>query len=243
MSASAEACRHFAEALSRGGLNLCAAIPIERYDARVAPAFRSEALLPAARSALVIGSGGRALFDALLAAPEAAEPRDPVDTYTARVLAAAAHGLEQAGLACRVVHALERREGSFADLVALGRAAGLGWPSRLGLLLHPRFGPWMSLRAVVLCAAEFPGTGELRSDAPCASCSAPCAVACPGAALAGPAFDIARCGETRRSDERCRARCAARRACPVGLEHAYSARAEAHHMAASLPAMALWSVP
>jgi epoxyqueuosine reductase QueG len=226
-----------------GGLNLCAGIPIERYDALVPHAFRSETLLPGAVSALVIGSGGRALFDAFRNAPEAARLRDPVDTYTARVLAEAVHGLERAGQASRVVHALEHREGCFADLVALGRAAGLGWPSRLGLLLHPRFGPWMSLRAVVLSEADFAVGGELRVTAPCEGCPAPCATACPGAALPASGFDVSRCAETRRSLDRCRDRCAARRACTLGLDHAYSERAEAHHMTASLPAMALRSAP
>jgi hypothetical protein len=233
--ASADSLLHAEEALDRGGLNVRAAIPIDRYDALVPPAFRSDRLLPGAASTLVIGSGGRALFAAFLAAPEGAGERDPLDTYTARVVSEAVRNLERAGIASRVVHALEDREGRFADLVALGRAAGLGWPSRLGLLLNPHFGPWMSLRAVLLSTADFEIKRELPDCGPCADCPAPCAVACPGAAVVETRFDVSRCEETRRTTAGCRHRCAARRACPIGLDHAYTERAESHHMDASYP--------
>ena len=133
----------------------------------------------------------------------------------------------------RALFAFEQRGGGFADFVALGRAAGLGAPGRLGLLLHPVYGPWLSIRAVLLCALRLEPTPPLAAFDPCSGCPAPCAAACPGAALSGPRFDVAACAATRRREPGCQLRCDARRACVLGPEHAYSGEAEAHHMRAS----------
>jgi hypothetical protein len=155
----------------------------------------------------MIASGGRSLWDAFARSPEFATSPDPLDAYTRRVTGVAASCLEQAGQASRVLFAFEQRGGVHADFVALGHLAGLGAPSRLGLLLHPVYGPWLSLRAVVLTRADWergrPPHGPDGFD-PCRGCPAPCAAVRPGVA--------------------------ARRACVIGPEHAYSEAALAHHM-------------
>lgn len=180
------------------------AIDAVRYDVAVPPCWRSPALLPGARTALLVGSGGRALWDAFERAPEHDAGPDPLDRYTRRLVEQAAAALEAAGHASRAGFAFERRGGDYADFVALGRLAGLGAPSRLGLLLHPVYGPWLSLRALVLTRAPFPpGTGPLAHFDPCRGCAAPCQAADPGEA--------------------------ARRACVVGREHVYADAALAHH--------------
>ena len=128
--------------------------------------------------------------------------------------------------------------GAFADFVALGRAAGLGWPSRLGLLLHPERGPWIHLRGALLLPFDAgEGDGPLAGSGPCPACPAPCSTACPAAAPRSAGFDVARCGATRRTEPGCAHRCDARRACPVGEAHAYGEAEEARLMALSLPAM------
>jgi epoxyqueuosine reductase QueG len=231
-------------ALAEAGLGLHGVLARADWDARVPAPFRADAVLPGARSALVLGSGGRALFAAFARAPEAALAADPLDAFTQRVVGEAAARLRAAGASCAAVFAHEARGGVFADFVALGRACGLGWPSRLGLLLHPTCGPWTSLRAALLTDAALAATPPLPGAGPCPGCAAPCARACPGGALEAAAFDARRCGATRRSEPACAERCAARRACPVGAEHAYAPRAEAHHMRAALPRMtALGSAP
>ena len=217
-----------APALSAAGINLRGCLRVDRYDAGIPPAWRARSLLPSARSALVLAAGGRALFEAFRAAPEARRRGDPLDAYTRRVAEEVADRL-----AGRALFAFERRGGAFADFVALGRAAGLGAPSRLGLLLHPEFGPWMSIRAVVLTVQELPETRPLAAFDPCRGCAAPCDRACRGAAVAGERFDIAGCAATRRVEAACRLRCDARRACVVGTEHRYADVAEAHHMRSS----------
>jgi hypothetical protein len=167
----------------------------------VPEAWRSAAVLPDARAAIVVASGGRALWDAFSRAPEFAAAADPLDTYTRSVTEAAAAVLEPGACA---LFAFERRGGEYADFVELGRLAGLGAPSRLRLLLHPLYGPWMSLRAIVLTRAhwEIGAAGPLGFD-PCRDCPAPCEAAGPEPA-------------------------ARRRACVVGPEHAYSEAALAH---------------
>jgi hypothetical protein len=186
---------------------------------------------------VVVASGGRALFDAFSSAPEAALSSDPVDAYTRRVVETAAGCLGGGALA---LFAFEQRGGVYADFVALGQAAGLGAPSRLGLLLHPEFGPWMSIRAVVLTEREVAETGPARGFDPCSGCPAPCVRACRGEAVPTAAgvfdsarFDVAACCATRASEPGCRLRCDARRACVIGPDHAYSPAAETHHMRAS----------
>jgi epoxyqueuosine reductase QueG len=202
----------FAAALDAAGLGLRAALPIARYDAAVPEPWRSAALHPRARSAVVIASGGRALWDAFARAPEFGAVADPLDAYTRRVTEAAAAELD-ASFAQRAderrpaggaiaLFAFERRGGVYADFVELGRLAGLGASSRLRLLLHPIYGPWMSLRALVLMGAEWEVGAPLAFD-PCRDCPAPCAEASTPEA--------------------------ARRACVVGPEHVYGDAALAHH--------------
>ena len=177
-------------------------MPIAVYDAAVPAAWRSAALAPDARTAIVVGSGGRALWDAFARAPEFALAADPLDAYTRRVVSAAAAALDPESAAA---FAFEQRASAFADFVELGRLAGLGAPSRLRLLLHPLYGPWISLRAIVLTRRDWENRLEasLAWD-PCRDCPAPCEAA-------GPDFT------------------ARRRACVVGPEHVYSDAQLDHH--------------
>lgn len=212
--------------LPAAGLGVWGCLGAARYDALVPPAWRCAALLPEARSALVVANGGRALWAAFQASPEASRRRDPLDRYTRRVVGAAAEALAPGSLP---LFYFERRGRAYADFVALGQAAGLGAPSRLGLLLHPRFGPWLAIRAIIMTPRELPETRPLESFDPCEGCPAPCADACHGDAVAPGGFDAAACGRARRRLPACELRCDARRACVVGPEHAYSPGAEAHH--------------
>jgi len=220
--------------LERSGFNVAGALAASSYDAAVPPAWRCASLLPAAQRVLVLACGGRAFGRALLQAPEARSGPDPVDRFTARVVGEAATALAQKGQPTRALFGFERRAGQFADFVALGRAAGLGAPSRLGLLIHPRYGPWLAIRAVLLTAGSGPTTAPLAVFDPCAGCPAPCASACPVAAPNASGFEVAACSRHRLDTGGCRDRCAARRACPVGAVHAYGPAIERIHQAAAL---------
>lgn len=225
------------------GIDLAGVLAVERYDELVPPAWQSAAWLEGARSAVVLGCGGRSFEIALAAAPGASEVADPVDTFAKVHVDRVARTLSDGGEPSRAFYywqsfsqADDRSEPSpgFADFVALARAAGLGEPGRLRVLLHPEFGPWMAIRAVLLSTLALEPTPPLADPAPCLDCPAPCATACPGDALAAGPLDWARCFETREHEPACETRCAARHACVIGPDHAYSPRWEAHFMRSSL---------
>jgi hypothetical protein len=229
-----ELARRVEALLDAAGLDLRGALAPAEYDARVPPAWRTERLLPGARSLLVIGSGGRALWRALEAGG-GARGRDPLDAHTEAALAACVALLRGAGEDARAGFAHEQRDGAFADFVALGHAAGLGAPSRLGLLVHPVYGPWLSLRALLATTLAWPAAAPLAGFDPCRGCPAPCATSCHGNAVTTSGFSVARCAATRSREPRCRLRCDARHACVLGREHAYLEVAESHHMRHASP--------
>lgn len=185
--------------------------------------------LPGCRSVVVLGSGGPVLWQALLAELE----RDP------SALAGQAHPVDR--FVRRSVQAVDptpppTRRWAYADLdqaeplpiQRLALQAGLGWTSRLQLVLHPEFGPWMGLRAACFTTEALPLDGPLPGDGPCATCAAPCKAACPGRAMRGERLDWRWCTVHRGRTDDCLDACHARSACPEGaawrypeLEHAY----------------------
>jgi len=237
--------------LEAAGFNATGVLRARDYDELVPAAWKSKALLPGARSVLVLGCGGRAFGDAFEASPEArsARERDPIDRFTTRVVEEAIGDLTRRGISARALFYWQQHENQFADFVALGHACGLGSHSRLGVLLHPVFGPWISLRALVLTSDALDPTPPLPGPAACVGCPAPCATACPGAALAndspfqsggtggageadgpdrpdGVGFDLGKCSRTTLSLDLCQRSCSARRACIIGGEHAYRPKME-----------------
>jgi hypothetical protein len=196
----------------------------------VPDAWRCAELLPQARSVWILGSGGRALWSALHASGTPLEPGDPLDAHTEWALAAVVAMLRAAGRPARAAFAHQRRDATYADFVALGAAAGLGAASRLGLLVHPTYGPGLSLRALLVTGLETRPSAALADFDPCRGCPAPCASACPGRAISPAGFEIQRCAATRQREPGCALRCDARHSCVLGQEHAYAEAAEAHHM-------------
>src|SRR4051812_19839985 len=205
--------RELADQLEPHGLNHVGVVSRERYD-QVAPSpFKADEMHPGTRSVVVIGSGGRAHWDAFL--------RHVAEDPVAR-LARTSHPLDDFCRAvmppldgCRVVFPAFL---SF-DFMKLAELAGLGAPSHLGTLVSSRFGPWFGLRAAVFTPEELPDSPPQPSL--CQGCPAPCDAACPVAACA-PVFDWRRCVDERlRAGSSCRARCHSRLACVVAPEHAY----------------------
>lgn len=227
-------------ALAAAGLNVAGWLTPSQYDALVPESWQARQLLPTAAVVFVIGSGG----DNFYWAARKARPgsRHPVDDYCAELVGRAADRLEAAGFATCAAFYWEQRAqsgrepGEFADFVALAKAAGLGAASRLGLLLHPRYGPWFAIRAVLLSERPAPVAPDDCATAaepfdPCPSCSAPCIAACPGNAVAmREKFSGDRCAETRHKLAGCAARCDARLACPEGADYRYDLEALSHHM-------------
>jgi methylmalonic aciduria homocystinuria type C protein len=173
---------------------------VHPFDAHaVARVVGVEALVDAERPLGYLVANTRALWPIFLAARRAdralTESSDPIDRYTEQICA------QLAGARCWFVH--RAYDGAFLPFQRIAVAAGFGTLAPSRLLVHPTYGPWFGLRAIVLVAGD-PIT-RLLAPAPC-----DCADRC------GAAFDRA-----RDAQESWRAWLAVRDACCVGREHRY----------------------
>ena len=183
-----------------------------------------------ARTLLLIGNAGPALYDAFFNAGETAED-NPLDDWTRTVLAPIA-----------------TRFGARAAFPSDGppwlpfqrwamRAEGLR-ASPLGVLIHPDFGLWHAYRAALFFDATLDLPALPVRPHPCDSCvDRPCLSTCPVGAVTTDAYLVDNCAPhvAGRDGAACRTLgCLARRACPVGAAHRYPDRAMAFHMAAFL---------
>jgi epoxyqueuosine reductase len=225
------------------GLNLIAAVPIDRYEAIAPPSMPARTLAPDAKSIVVIGNGGGAFWHAFKtyadAHPGWRDRKHPLDDFTRdlieKEIAPIARGQ---GAAC--VPAFPFIGEGTLSFLGLGKLAGLGGPSLLGVLIHPVYGPWMAFRAALLIDVALDAPGEAATFDPCPDCTArSCIAACPASAVSSPAgWDIPRCLTHRIEVEAdCATRCHARVACVVGPEHRYPDDELAYHHGRALAAM------
>jgi hypothetical protein len=227
-----------ARAFSPVGLNVLLPLTTAQFDAATAPVLPEltlATLLDGARGALIVGSGGRAFFDRFASdGPEAKDgARHPLDRFTERLVGETTRAaLDSLRVRYRVYFPFDGAL-PLIPFQRLGRAAGLGGSSPLGLQIHPTFGPWWAYRALVVVDRPWPA-GPPLGDA-CAGCSAPCVDACPGRAVARTGFFVPACHAHRLTAEPCRLSCAARIACVRGPDHRYRDEQLAFHMAASMP--------
>jgi len=100
---------------------------------------------PAAPLGILIGNT-RALwprFTAALAGAELAADPHPLQRYTEETIDAAFPG-------ARIYYSLRRYRGAFLPFQRLAVATGLGALAPSQLVIHPTYGPWFALRAVIL---------------------------------------------------------------------------------------------
>lgn len=220
-------------ALEAHGFNLVGALAVERYDELVAPGWRSAEILPTARSAVLLCCGGPGFFRAARCSPEWRAGIDPLDRFARRWVEFQCALWRESGFDTQGYLYIDERESAgeshFADFESLAAASGIGVPSRLGILLHPQFGPWISIRGLLLteriCAPTMP-----LDWSPCLGCPAPCAGACPSdRVVLSSGFDLEACFTTKASTPVCRTKCAARRACVYGSDQAYDREAETYY--------------
>jgi hypothetical protein len=205
--------RSLGDQLRPHGLNHLGVVTRARYDQVAPPPFQAAEIHPPARSIVVVGSGGRAHWDAFLQhvavdpVARLARTSHPLDDFCRSVFPPLPE--------CRVVFPSYL---SF-DFMKLAELAGLGAPSELGTLVSTAFGPWFGLRAAIFAPHELSGSLPQRSL--CEGCAAPCRTACPVSAV-GELFDWRRCVDQRlRPGSSCRSRCHSRLACVVAPEQAY----------------------
>ncbi len=216
--------------LAAAGLDLSGVASASAWDAQMAPARRTDALLPGARSIVVFGNGGSALWDSFLADlrrdPRGlTEESDPLDAYVRRLVTSADPLL---GDVPRRWFWSAANVDLHIDFRLLAGLAGLGVQSRLGLLIDPTWGTWIGLRAACFLAADLPTSAPAAVD-PCAACPAPCLAACPGDAFVDGRWAVDRCVRFHQDDDRCERSCASRLACPVGADRRYRPEHYAYH--------------
>lgn len=184
----------------------------------------------AAGSIEVIANAGSTMFEIFKKSFEAVDGKpDPLNRWTRRVIDAYA-----ASKGVPVVYPFDgppyypfQRWAQRAD-PALHQ-------SPIGLLVHEHYGLWLALRAAILLPEGMASAATQRAS-PCASCvDKPCLNTCPVRAFDGERYDVTACVEHIATIDlkRCAAAgCAARHACPVGQEFAYSPAHAQFHMAA-----------
>jgi len=204
------------ERLAGAGLDLLAPLALGSYNQSVSQEYR----LPAGddRLALVVGNT-RVLWPLFLKVlhrqPDLQRASDPLDRYVEQGLARALEGLPV--LDVRFAHEPPVRR------VAIQRAADLAGMASLSpshLSVHPIYGPWIALRALVVLDVPTPA-GPAWPAAPCwKGCGRPCLEALQKALEVG--WDPKRTW---------RAWVAIRDACPRGRRSRYSEEALRYHYA------------
>ena len=229
------------------GLNLVAAVTVERYDSAVSDAYRACVIAPDARTIIVVANGGGDLWAALKrharAHPGWWQRTNPLDDFTREIVEdEIVRAAQSAGAAIRVVYPFMHGEATL-NFIELGKAAGLAGPSLLGVAVHPVYGPWIAFRAAILIDRKIDAPGPAAGFDPCLSCTArSCIAACPVGAVAYPAgWDVPKCLTHRVEDEPdCAPRCHARVRCVLGPVHRYADDELAYHQLRAFGAMRPW---
>lgn len=226
------------------GLNLLGLVDRARFDAGEPKERRVAAMVRGCDTIVVLASAGRWV------PPAAPTPAAPTPTQHPVALAAWADAgamqvaavLRASGTACSVI---TFRGACRVNAARLGEAAGFGTVSPVaGLLLHPEFGPWLRVRAAVLCEGHpfgpLPEASIAEQFQPCCSCSRPCVSACPASVHDGLGHhDLAGCASHRDRDG-CTSGCASRLACPLGSEHRDRGDEDTHRHTFELTTMRRW---
>jgi hypothetical protein len=246
---SAELLRNIRTAAAPFGLNLIAAVPAPRYDAAVGAAYRSAAFGKsfANRSIIAIANGGGDFWRAFVrwtgVHPEWNERANPLDDFTRRIVEDEILPLAKAaGVDCVSVYPFMSGAPTL-NFMELGKLAGIAGPSLLGVVVNPRYGPWIAFRAALVVDAVIDAPGDALGFDPCPRCATrACIAACPARAVVYPAgWDVPRCLEFRVENEpRCAPRCDARAACVLGPEHRYPPDELEYHQRRALAAMRPW---
>ncbi|MBI2488052.1 MAG: hypothetical protein HYW01_14135 [Deltaproteobacteria bacterium] len=216
------------------GFNLVTRIKVSEYDRRVSPDRRAGTVFTNAKSIVLVGFAGKDFWNVLQnflrENPEFRDTReDWIDDYTLLKFMLAAKILEDKKADYKM--AFPFGLGAFAlDFLKLGQLGGVGVHSLLGVLIHPEYGSWISLRGAFITDLEFARyNNPLSSFNPCPACSKPCISVCPANTISEKGWDWEACMNFRLSDNTCTTNCASRRACPYGKEHQYSDEQLAYH--------------
>jgi hypothetical protein len=173
------------------------------------------------RTLVLAGMAGRDGWDAFARSPEAADGADhPLDRWSRRLIETLARDLGARAL-------FPFGGPPYWPFQQWARRAEPVHPSPIGLLIHPRYGLWHSYRGALGFREALDIPEPAAAPSPCDSCSGRwCLKACPVGAFSDTGYDVAACVghlESAPGADCMGFGCQARRACPVGAEHAYGA--------------------
>lgn len=183
-----------------------------------------------ARQVLLVGNAGPAMFQRY--ARDRGGAAGGLDDWSRAVIAPLAERLGG-----RAVFPFDKPPLAF---LTWARRAGCGFPSPLGMNIHPVYGLWHAFRGALLFPVVFdlPTAGTVVS--PCETCAGrPCLAACPVGAFDGTGYDVASCVAHLHgnAEGHCMTGgCLARHACPVGTAYRHVAAQAQFHMQAFLRA-------
>lgn len=202
------------------GLNVQAVLSTARL-AQTLP--KTAPLVGSWPSLLLLGSTGDAMWTAMHAGP--LDPEHPIDRFVDAALARIRAAIDAP---TRLLWPDPTASQPFPVSLA-GRAAGWGQRSRMGLTIHPVHGLWVASRGAILIDAALDEDVTPPTPSPCSDCDL-CVSACPVGATGGPkGIDIQTCFTERLREGGCATSCAARLACPVGIDSRYPAAQIEHH--------------
>lgn len=171
------------------------------------------------RTIVLAGMAGRDGWDAFAASPEAHDGLEhPLDRWSRRLIESLARELGGRAL-------FPFGGPPFLPFQRWASQAESVHSSPIGLLIHPHYGLWHSYRGALGFPEELSVPEPAAVPSPCESCTGRwCLTSCPVGAFSDAGYDVAACVGHLRSEpgrDCMDAGCRARRACPVGAEHAY----------------------
>lgn len=205
--------RGFRETLDRAGFDLVHPFDLALYNADASVEHRLHDFgRPHARGLLVANT--RALWPPFVRAVRddavVRASADPLECHLERTLHAAVVALPFAARAY-LSHVVTPRPVPIQQISQRAHFAPLG-PCHL--CIHPEYGPWFALRAVVVCDHDAAIADTTEPPHPCAGCERPCVRALKIALDGGPATrDGVRAGWRRWAE--------VRTVCPLGRAHRY----------------------
>jgi hypothetical protein len=171
------------------------------------------------RTIVLAGMVGREGWNAFAASPEASDGfAEPLDRWSRRLIESLARELGGRAL-------FPFGGPPFLPFQRWAQRAEPVHSSPIGLLIHPYYGLWHAYRGAIGFPEELAVPESAPVPSPCESCIGRwCLKSCPVGAFSNTGYDVAACAGHLRSaaggdcmDFGCRAR----RACPVGADHAY----------------------
>jgi hypothetical protein len=184
------------------------------------------------RTIVLAGMAGREGWDAFAASPEASDGLDnPLDRWSRRTMEALARELGAMAL-------FPFGGPPFLPFQRWAQRAESVHSSPIGLLIHSYYGLWHAYRGALGFRKALAVPKPAVVSSPCESCSGRwCLQACPVGAFTPGAYDVAACAGHLKgaAGADCMGKgCRARRACPVGADHAYGAEEASFLMRAFL---------